>query len=244
MKRFATTKTESVLPVICKKHQSLLRRKLGSSDPKLQENKITNLSISIRAMNGILIRPGETFSFWKLVGKTTTKKGYIEGLLLSQGEVRKGVGGGLCQMANLLFWLALHTPLQIEERHHHSFDPFPDDHRVLPFGSGASVFYNYIDLRLSNPTDQSFQFKLWLTDEHLKGTVLTEREWPFSYHVFEKNHAFLQENGKNYRRNEIWRSVIDKKTGNEVRQELLIRNFSEVKYELPATELAAVTQHS
>lgn len=157
---FAKERSVYQLPHVIKRHQSLLRRKLGASDPKLQENKITNLRIALQSMNGIVIKPGETFSFWHLIGKPTTRKGYIEGLLLSQGEVKTGIGGGLCQLANLLFWLALHTPLEIKERHHHSFDPFPDEHRVLPFGSGASVFFNYIDLRFYNPTHHPFQFQV------------------------------------------------------------------------------------
>ena len=75
--------------------------------------------------------------------------------MLSHGEVRVGTGGGLCQLANMLYWLALHTPLVIKERHHHSFDLFPDDRRVIPFGTGTSVFYNYVDLQFYNPTAQS-----------------------------------------------------------------------------------------
>jgi vancomycin resistance protein VanW len=230
--RFARIRSVRDLPYTCKRHQSLLRRKLGSTDPQLQENKIVNLRIAIATMDGLLIRPGETFSFWQRVGKTTAKKGYLEGLLLSQGEVKTGVGGGLCQLANLLFWMGLHTPLVLTERHHHQFDPFPDDHRVLPFGSGASVFYNYVDLRFHNPTDTTFQIRLWITEQHLKGAIFSDHPWPYSYHLEERNHAFLRQEGKNYRRNEIWRIIIDKKTGQKVSEELLIRNFSEVKYEL------------
>ncbi|MBO8163778.1 MAG: VanW family protein [Brevibacillus sp.] len=230
--RFARERQPDNLPYTIKKHQSLLHRRLGATDPQLQENKICNLRIARLAIDGILIRPGETFSFWKMVGKTTRQKGYIEGLLLSQGEVITGIGGGICQLANLLYWMALHTPLTVVERHHHQFDPFPDDQRVLPFGSGASVFYNFIDLRFFNPTDQVFQFRVWLTDKHLKGAVCSEREWPFSYHIQERNHRFLQQAGKNYRENEIWRLVIDKRTGNRIREEMIIRNFSEVKYTL------------
>ncbi|WP_232425934.1 VanW family protein [Brevibacillus borstelensis] len=228
--RFARQQQAPSFSFTCKKHQSLLRRKLGSSDPQLQENKIINLRIP--SIDGLLIRPGETFSFWNRVGKTTKEKGYVEGLLLSQGEVRTGVGGGLCQLANLLFWMALHTPLEIVERHHHQFDPFPDDQRVLPFGSGASVFYNYVDLRLYNPTKQTFQLRVNLTDKHLKGAIYTDREWPLSYHLEERNHKFMRRGRKNYRRNEIWRLVIDKTTGKRTREELAIRNFSEVKYTL------------
>ncbi len=229
---FAYQRSSDSLLYRCTKHQSLLRRKLGSSDPRLQDNKIINLAIAHQTIDGILIRPGETFSFWHQVGESTAKKGYVEGMQLSRGEVKSGVGGGLCQLANLLYWMTLHTPLQVVERHHHSFDPFPDEHRVLPFGSGASVFYNYVDLRFYNSTNQTFQFRVWLSDDHLQGTVLTDREWAYSYHIQEKNHQFLRQEQKNYRSNEIWRSTIDKRTGNLVTQELMIRNFSEVKYSL------------
>ncbi|MED1954949.1 VanW family protein [Brevibacillus centrosporus] len=230
---FAKERSVYQLPHVIKRHQSLLRRKLGASDPKLQENKITNLRIALQSMNGIVIKPGETFSFWHLIGKPTARKGYIEGLLLSQGEVKTGIGGGLCQLANLLFWLALHTPLEIKERHHHSFDPFPDEHRVLPFGSGASVFFNYIDLRFYNPTHHPFQFQVWLTDQHLKGIVFCESELPYSYHLEERNHQFHHIEGKYFRENEIWRRVIDKRTGKITHRELMIHNYSEVKYDLP-----------
>ena len=230
--RFSSEIDIDQLPFTCKKHQSLLRRRLGNSDPQLQENKIENLRIACPTIDGILINPGQTFSFWRQLGEATADKGYHEGMQLSRGEVVRGVGGGLCQLANLLYWMALHTPLEVVERHHHSFDPFPDENRVLPFGSGAGVFYNYIDLRFYNPTDITFQIKLWLTGEHLKGSVYSDRETPHSYHVFEKKHRFIESGDKNYRENEIWREVIDRRTGNRVAEELLVANHSEVKYEL------------
>lgn len=229
--RFAKHKeSSSTFSFTCKKHQSLLRRKLGNSDPQLQENKITNLKIASSKIDGIIIKPGEIFSFWQLVGRTTKGKGYIEGMQLSRGEVKRGIGGGICQLANLLYWMVLHTPLIVTERHHHSFDPFPDSGRTLPFGSGASVFYNYVDLRFYNPTTQSFQIKVWLTDNHLKGAIFANEEMPYSYHIEERNHQFLQKDGKNYRQNEIWRKTFDKVTGKMIKEELLIKNFSEVKY--------------
>lgn len=232
-KIFAGEQTSEDLKFTCKKHQSLLRRKLGDSDPQLQENKIENLKIACPTIDGLLIKPGETFSFWRQLGEATLAKGYCEGMQLSQGKVVRGVGGGLCQLANLLYWMALHTPLKVVERHHHSFDPFPDENRVLPFGSGAGVFYNYIDLRFHNPTELTFQIKLWLTDQHLKGSIASDRETPHSYHVFEKNHRFLKQDGKNFRENEIWREVIDRRTGNRVNEELLVKNFSQVLYDIP-----------
>lgn len=231
--RFAEERSRETLPITIKRHQSLLRRKLGSVDPQLQENKVVNLRLASAPMDGVLIRPGETFSFWHLAGDTTVKKGYLPGLELRNGEAGVGVGGGVCQLANLLHWMVLHSPLQMVERHHHSFDPFPDDRRALPFGTGASVFYNYFDFRFYNPTEQTFQVRVWVDEEHLKGTLVTDREWPYSYHVEERNHRFLRRDGRNYRENEIWRRVVERRTGETVRTELLMQNFSEVKYEIP-----------
>jgi vancomycin resistance protein VanW len=229
---FACEQQTGRLPFTVKNHQSLLRRRLGTLDMRFQENKVTNLELARASIDGLLIRPGETFSFWRRVGKTTAEKGYLEGLQLSRGEIKTGIGGGLCQLANLLLWMAFHSPLKIAERHHHSFDPFPDDRRVLPFGSGASVFYNYIDLRFFNPTENTFQFRVRLTDEHLKGSLLCEKELPHTYHVFEKNHQFVRKDGRNYRENEIWRAHFDRRTGNRTDEEILVKNFAEVKYEL------------
>lgn len=222
------------LPVSVKTHQSILIRKLGNSDPELQVNKITNLRIACAEINGIVIKPGETFSFWRVVGLPTSRKGYVDGMLLAKGQVLVGVGGGLCQLANLLHWMVLHTPLTIVERHHHGFDPFPDDGRVLPYGSGATVFYNYVDLQFRNDTTHNFQVKVWVTDKHLKGEVRADARIEQSYSVFEREHAFVKRGNLFYRKNEIWRKVIDKRTGITLREEMVTKNFAEVRY-IPQT---------
>jgi vancomycin resistance protein VanW len=148
--KYASTISKEKLPFKIKKHQSVLIRKLGDSDKQLQINKVTNLKIAIKNIDGIVIKPNEIFSFCKLVGLATKRKGYLVGMELSFGEAKPGIGGGLCQILNLINWLVIHSPLTVMERHHHSYDPFPDEGRVLPFGSGATVFYNYRD----------FQFKI------------------------------------------------------------------------------------
>lgn len=66
--RFARIKSYEKLPVMIYKHASLIRRRLGNTDLELQENKAVNLALSAPKVNGILIRPGETFSFWHLIG--------------------------------------------------------------------------------------------------------------------------------------------------------------------------------
>ncbi len=195
------------------KHRSFLLRPLRDVEMYLQYNKITNLQLAITAINGVVIRPGETFSIWRLVGRPTVKRGFLEGLVLHNGRIEKGIGGGLCQLGNLLYWMALHSPLNITERYRHSYDVFPDINRKIPFACGATLAYNYIDLQVRNDTSDAFQINLWLDDEYLNGEILSDRSPEWRYEIFEADHLFkLQPWGGYTRHNRIWRrqtSLID-----------------------------------
>lgn len=230
-KTYSSYQSNDKLPFRVKKHQSKLLRKLGNADMELQYNKIDNLKIVVQKLNGTIIKPGETFSFCKLVGLPTQKKGYKNGIELSFGVARPGIGGGICQSSNLLHWLALHSPLTINERHHHSIDPFPDEGRVLPWASGAAVFYNYLDFQLTNNTQWTFQINLWLTEKLLEGELRVNEELDFAYHVFEKNHQFIQKGSQYCRSNEIWRKKIAKfRSGALLEMEQISKNYGKTLY--------------
>lgn len=231
--RYARTKSVERLPVRVKKHTSVLIRKLGDTDERLQQNKVTNLRIAAPRISGVLIRPGETFSFYRLIGLPTRRKGYVDGVLLSNGEALVGTAGGICQIANMIHWLVIHSPLTITKRYHHTFDPFPDDGRITPFGSGATVFYNYIDYQFCNDTQDTYQINLWFSEKCLEGELCVSEELPYSYHVYERNHRFLRKGSVYYRQNEIWRDRVDKVSGKIVNTELVTKNFAEVKYTPP-----------
>jgi vancomycin resistance protein VanW len=230
-KKYANKRTSEKLSFRVKKHQSVLLRKLGESNEQLQLNKLTNLKIAVKQLDGILIKPGETFSFCKLVGLPTRRKGYLLGMELSFGEARAGIGGGICQISNMIHWLVMHSPLTIIQKSNHSFDPFPDEGRVLPFGSGAAIFYNYIDFQFTNNTKDMFQIKLWTSYKYLEGELRVNKDLDLSYHIFEENHRFIKIENQFFRQNEIWRNCVDKKTGNRIKTELLKKNFARVSYE-------------
>jgi vancomycin resistance protein VanW len=230
-KKYANKRTSEKLSFRVKKHQSILLRKLGESNEQLQLNKLTNLKIAVKQLDGILIKPGETFSFCKLVGLPTKRKGYLLGMELSFGEARAGIGGGICQISNMIHWLVMHSPLTIIQKSNHSFDPFPDEGRVLPFGSGAAIFYNYIDFLFTNNTKDIFQIKLWISNKYLEGELRVNKDLDLSYHIFEENHRFIKIENQFFRQNEIWRNCVDKKTGNVIKTELLKKNFARVSYE-------------
>lgn len=227
-RRLAARRYADYLPNIVARHQSLLRRKLGDSEPRLQEQKIQNLRQAVARLDGLVIPPGKIFSLWKVLGRPSSAKGYVNGMLLSNGQVVEGLGGGLCQLSNFLYWLFLHAPCATVERYHHSMDVFPDSGRTLPFGSGATILYNFIDLKMRNMSSESLQLKLWLTDNHLKGQLLAPRPLREKFHVYEKNHAFIKRGKAYYRYNEIYRDI--KIEGKKVATEKITVNFAPVLY--------------
>ena len=85
------------------------------------------------------------------------------------GKLKQGIGGGICQLSNLIYWMTIHTPLTVTQRYRHSYDVFSDSNRTQPFGSGATCAYNYLDLQIKNETNSTYQLVVYLTDTHLVG---------------------------------------------------------------------------
>lgn len=222
-------KKSDFLSCVIARHQSVLRRKLGNSDLRLQEQKVKNLEQVVKRLNGVIIPPNKIFSLWHVVGKPKKEKGYVNGMLLSNGKVIEGLGGGLCQVSNFLYWIFLHAPIEIVERHHHSQDVFPDSGRTLPFGSGATILYNFVDLKVRNTSRSPLQLRLWLTDSHLKGQILSSHPAAQKFHVTEKNHFFIKKGKQYFRYNEIYREVKNNKTK---KAKKVITNFAPVLYKV------------
>ena len=211
-------------------HKSLLLRDLAPGVMELQHGKVTNLRLAASRMDGMLLRPGETLSFNRVVGNCTRRKGYVDGMKLSYGEAFAGVGGGICQLSNWLHWVVLHSPLTVVERSDHTFDPFPDNARVLPWGVGCSIAYNYVDLAVRNDTDLTFQLRVRVGERYLEGELRADAPPPHTYSVYAVNERFFRHAGRHFRRNEIRRSLIDRRTGRRVAEEHVKDNLALVNY--------------
>ena len=233
---FAQERTTDSLPVVVYQHKSLIRRRLGNVNMLLQENKATNLALAVPHINGLLIHPGETFSLWKLVGRTTERKGYKEGLTIAKGQPSQGIGGGLCQLSNLIHWMMLHSELTIVEHHHHDgLDLFPDFGRQIPFGTGTSISYNYIDYRVKNETANTYQLRLWVDGDYLCGELRAAELQPHTFHIHAENEYFSREQGIVYRNGQVYRDVIDRTTGRHLDSQLIRTNHAKVMYECPSS---------
>ncbi len=241
-RNYATARQAESLPHLHAKHGTPMLRELSGVDMQLQRNKMESLSIAAACIDGVILAPGEIFSFWRMVGKPTMARGFKMGFVLRNGTIQQDVGGGLCQMTNLIYWMAIHTDLEITERWRHGFDVFPDAGRTQPFASGATCAYNYIDLQIRNPTQQRFQLRLTLKEEWLYGQWRAGVPQTHRYEVFEKDHAIRQEFWGGYsRHNEIWRRRMDAQTSAALGQEFVSENHAIMMYEplLPSPVCAA-----
>lgn len=213
------------------RHSSPTRRLLAGVDPALQIAKETNLALACATLDGRVLRPGQRLSFWYQVRRPTASRGFVPGVVLSHGRVTTGVGGGLCQLTNLLYWMTLHTPLTVVERWRHSYDVFPDSGRTLPFASGATCAWPSLDLQIENRTTDSYRLSLAVADAELRGAWSADAAPTRSYRVYETGHVITTDApGVHSRHNVLRRRVLDL-DGLEIDDELVAENHALMMYE-------------
>lgn len=128
-----------------------------SREHKHQRGKVENLRRATAAIGSGMLSPGQVFSFWRIVGKATRRRGYVDGRMIQEGCLVPAVGGGLCQLSNALYDVAQRAGCEILERHGHS--------KVVPgsastHGRDATVAWNYVDLRFAHPTPLHIETRL------------------------------------------------------------------------------------
>ncbi len=125
-----------------------IRRRVASFatsfDPK-SEARTHNIRAAAYAINGVLVAPGEEFSFNEAVGPRSEQLGYLEAPVVLEGDLVPGVGGGVCQVSSTLYNAVLLANLTVVARTNHSLVP-----AYVPAGRDATVAYDYIDFRFRN----------------------------------------------------------------------------------------------
>jgi len=229
---FARTKSKTHLPCVVASHASPIAEEIEGYTLAMHQDKVHNLTVAANTLSELIIKPGETFSFWHAIGNCTKRKGYRTGLMLANGKFIKTSGGSLCLLATHLHNLVLGSPLEVVEVHHHSDALFPDTKPRVPYEQlGASVFYNYRDYRFRNNSSQNVQFLLSPTPEFMRGELRSETQFPYTYELIEEDHHFAWEGEECYRKSMIYRNVIERETREAVDKELLHRLRSKVMYD-------------
>ena len=107
-----------------------------------------NVKLSAQACNGVILMPGEVFSYNNTTGSRSASKGYLAAPVYSGDASVDEVGGGICQTSSTIYYAVLHTNLKIVERRAHRFNT-----GYVPEGMDATVYYGQTDFRFENSTD-------------------------------------------------------------------------------------------
>lgn len=201
-------------------------------DIAYQYNKAHNLKLAAATMDGLVIAPGETYSFWMLCRYADKKTPYKPGLSLVDGKIRGVYGGGLCQLSDLVLWLVLHTPLTIVERHPHTVKDFPAP--GMPEGVDATVSEGWLDLKVRNDTEHSYQLLLDFPDELIRGRILCSEKPQYDYCLRIDGPRYFTTQGKVYERADVYRARLDPSTGEGLEEKLLYKSCTRIGYPLPA----------
>lgn len=150
-----------------------LRRTDSPEELAMELGKIQNLRVAARALDGLVIPAGQTFSFWRQLGRCTRRKGYVAGRQLQEGCLVRAVGGGICQLSNALYEVALRAGAEIVERHPHT--------RIVPGSAAerdmdATVAWNHIDLRWRATFD--LRLTVRLTADHMEVSLYRKEPSP------------------------------------------------------------------
>lgn len=134
------------------------------------QNRNNNISLAMNALDGLVIFPGEEFSFNKTTGNRTKERGYMPAGAYRDGKLVEEPGGGVCQVSSTLYNALIFSGIQTTERNPHSYEPS----YVTP-GEDAMVSYDGYsgpDLRFVNTQDTSVAIRAVFQDKKLTISII------------------------------------------------------------------------
>jgi vancomycin resistance protein YoaR len=181
-------------------------------------NRIFNIQVAVKKFDGLLIKPGEEFSFVKNLGKVDETTGYRPELVIKKDKTELDYGGGVCQLSTTAFRAAIHSGLEITARRNHAY---PVSYYNPP-GMDATIYVPFPDLKFKNNTPSHILIEIKIEGTELIfnfygtsdgrrvnviGPRVTEKnpdgsmKTVFNQQVFDKNDQLLFE--------EVFRSAYD-----------------------------------
>lgn len=138
---------------------------------KYYTNRVTNLEVSGRKVNGTILYPGDEFSYNEVVGKRTAANGFKDAHVFAGGKVVDGMGGGICQVSTTLYNTVLLTDLKVTERKNHMMHTGYNDP-----GRDATVVYGSIDFRFVNTRKTPIKLEMIVKNGIVTSTIYGLKE--------------------------------------------------------------------
>ena len=131
------------------------------------EDRNTNLRLACKTLNGLILQPGETFSYNETLGRRTVEKGYKKAPAYSGHELVDTVGGGICQVSSTLYWCTLLSDLETVERINHGYPA-----SYMEKGLDATVSWSGPDFKFKNNTDFPIKILAEVSDGYVKMKIM------------------------------------------------------------------------
>ena len=230
--RYAQKKSEKTLPNLVFETSIPMLNGNSGFDMKYQFNKVYNLKLAAKTIDKIIIEPEETFSFWQLVRWADRHQKYKDGLNVINGKTVASYGGGLCMLSDMLFWMFLHTPLTVIERHGHAALSFPSTTENFPKGTDATVNEGWLDLKVCNKRENTFQIEVDFDDNTMYGRILAKNVVNIEYSVFNSSVTYRKLDEKIYQIASVCIIETDRNFGRKTERKLYV-NRCQIGYQLP-----------
>ncbi len=131
------------------------------------ENRNTNLRLACEALDGVIINPGETFSYNETLGERTAEKGYKPAPAYSGYNLVDSIGGGVCQGSSTLYLATLLADMEIVDRVNHGY---PSSY--IELGMDATVNWGTTDFQFRNNWNFPIMIKAWVADGNMNMQIL------------------------------------------------------------------------
>lgn len=221
------------LPYEVSSAKTVMINEESGQDIIYQKNKVHNLKIISQTMNKVYIYPHETFSFYYLSRNSKKYGKYKEGLILINNKIVPRIGGGICHLSNLLYYVFLMTPLTVVERHGHKVKSFPNPDKNSLDGVDATISRGWLDLKVRNDTENIYQIVIDFDDEHMYAKILSDVKPDTKAVIQNENFKYIRKNDKIFESVEVVKEIREIDTNELLEKKKLYDEIVEVNYELP-----------
>ena len=181
---------ETVKPEITKEKLSFINSPISSFSTSFSTsaaNRINNIELATKAINGKLLMPGQSFSFNEAVGERTKARGYKEAGVIIGDKIESGLGGGICQVSSTLYSAMLHTDLKADERRNHSL-PLA----YIGKGLDATVDWGNIDYKFTNTLDKPIYIEGYTKDKKVYFNIYSHESYTKQSYEMETEISVVQ----------------------------------------------------
>lgn len=224
--KYAARRTFAKLPFPLFESSCPIEEEAARTGIPFNRDQLNRLQAAASGINGLIIAPGETFSFWMSIKNAKNSVWRRK----SPAESKRDAGSELSIISSMICWLILHSPMTITERHGQEIRMFPVRNRIM--GTEAVVCEGQLDFKAANHTYDKLQLFIAIEGEMIRGAIYSEYNPHKTWEVVNGTPLYYKEQGHVYETVDVYQEIIDR-CDVLVAEKLAYRNNCRIGYTLP-----------